>query len=183
MAKARAFVSMRLSIQPCRVLSIPQAALLRGAQRHFPFPVGDIALRLHRVAVHFCRILGGGFREKDHIAKPSGRALLMFALRTVLVIDGARPGALPAEATQVALRYAQVNAHAISRILPDLVVLPLFGAGFDAIEALARLERFGFRGDVIVRTPDLPNSDIVERELSAVAPTLRVRLMGPTTRD
>jgi hypothetical protein len=67
--------------------------------------------------------------------------------------------------------------------LPDLVVLPLFGAGFDAIEALARLERFGFRGDVIVRTPDLPNSDIVERELAAVAPTLRVRLMGPTTRD
>lgn len=105
----------------------------------------------------------------------------MADLRTVLVIEGAHPGPLAPEVTQINLPYAQLNALTISMHLPDLVIMPLFGPGFDAIEALAQLERFGFRGEVVVRAPALPNSRIVERELAAVVPGLRVRLTGPVS--
>jgi hypothetical protein len=105
----------------------------------------------------------------------------MADLRIVLVIGDAHPGPLPAEVTQINMPYGQLNAHTISKTLPDLVILPLFGPGFDAIDALAQLERFGYRGDVLVRTPALPNSRIVERELAAVVPQLRVRVTGPVS--
>lgn len=107
--------------------------------------------------------------------------MTMAVLRTALVIGDAHPGPLPAEVTQVNVSFAQLNAHIISQLLPDLIILPLFGPGFDAIEVLAQLERFGYRGDVLVRTPALPNSRIVERELAAVVPNLRVRLTGPVS--
>jgi hypothetical protein len=105
----------------------------------------------------------------------------MVELRRVLVIGGADAGVLPPAVKVLALPYAQVNARTISEVLPDLVIMPLFGPGFDAVEALAQLERFGFRGEVLVRGPQLPNSKIVERELSAVVPGLTVRLTGPFT--
>lgn len=103
----------------------------------------------------------------------------MIGLRTVLVISDAHAGALPPEVVQIHLPYPQINARKLSEILPDLIIIPLFGPGFDAIEVLAQLDRFGFRGDVLVRSPDLPNSHLVERELAAVVPNLRVRLTGP----
>ncbi len=103
----------------------------------------------------------------------------MSGVRTILLISGADPGPQQPDVTLVTLPYAQINARTISTVLPDLVIMPLFGPGFDAIDALAQLDRFGFRGEVMVRTPHLPNSRIVERELAAVVPNLRVRLTGP----
>jgi hypothetical protein len=105
----------------------------------------------------------------------------MADLRTVLLIGGAEAGALPPDVTVVALPYARVTASIIVEVRPDLVIMPLFGPGFDAIEALTQLERFGFRGEIIVRGPNLPNSRIVERELAAVVPNLKVRLTGPVS--
>jgi hypothetical protein len=102
-------------------------------------------------------------------------------IRTVLVIGDAHPGVFAPEVVLVHLTYAELSPQTISRHLPDLVILPLFGPGFDAIDALARLDRFGFRGEVLVRTPPLPNNRIVERELAAVVPNLRVRLTGPVS--
>jgi hypothetical protein len=112
-------------------------------------------------------------------ALPSGMVFVMQVARTVLVIGDVALGAQPPEVKLVSLHYAELSAKTISAVLPDLVIMPLFGAGFDALDALARLERFGFRGDVLVRAPRLPNTQIVERELAAVAPKLTVRLTGP----
>jgi hypothetical protein len=97
----------------------------------------------------------------------------------VLVIGGGDTGRVPADAQVTTLPYARINARTVSEVLPDVVIMPLFGPGFDAIEALGQLERFGFRGEVVVQGPNLPNSRIVERELAAVAPQLKVRLLGP----
>ncbi len=105
----------------------------------------------------------------------------MAEVRVVLIIAEARPGEFSPEVKVFNMAFGQLNARKISEILPDLVIIPLFGAGFDAIEVLTQLERFGFRGDVLVRTPQLPNSRIVERELAAVVPNLSVRLTGPTS--
>jgi hypothetical protein len=103
----------------------------------------------------------------------------MTDIRRILVIGGVQPAVSSPEVVQTELSYADLNARVLSTILPDLIILPLFGPGFDAIEALGRLERFGYRGDVLVRTPQLPNIKIVERELAALAPNLQVRLAGP----
>ncbi|MCU0801628.1 MAG: hypothetical protein MUD11_07610 [Rhodobacteraceae bacterium] len=103
------------------------------------------------------------------------------SVRTVLVIDGAKAGNLPDDTNQVCLPFSHVSAQVLGKVLPELVILPLFGTGFDAIEALGLLERLGYRGAVLVRTPNLPNARLVERELAAVAPGLTVRLTGPAS--
>jgi hypothetical protein len=97
----------------------------------------------------------------------------------VLVIDGASPGPTMDGARIVMMGFAQIDAKTLGELLPELVILPLFGKGFDAIEALQHLERLGYRGLVIVRGPVLPNRAIVERELAIMVPNLTVRLTGP----
>jgi hypothetical protein len=97
----------------------------------------------------------------------------------VLVIAGVSVGPLEAGLQAVTVDYRQLDAPMLGRLLPELVVMPLFGDGFDAIEALQRLDRLGYRGTVVVRGPALPNRAIVERELAAIVPMLTVRLTGP----
>jgi hypothetical protein len=97
----------------------------------------------------------------------------------VLVVNGASLGPVSDVMRAVMVSFAQIDIKTLGDLLPELVILPLFGAGFDAIEALQRLERLGYRGLVIVRGPSLPNRAIVERELAAIVPMLTVRLTGP----
>jgi hypothetical protein len=101
------------------------------------------------------------------------------AQHKVLVLDGAEAGHMDSSFVRFDLKYRELDAEAFGRILPDLVIIPLFGKGVDAIETLERLETLGYRGVVIVRGPQLPNRAIVERELSAMVPALTVRLTGP----
>ncbi|MGL4320535.1 MAG: hypothetical protein ACRC6I_12615 [Paracoccaceae bacterium] len=100
-------------------------------------------------------------------------------MRTILVIEGAHPAAMASDISQITLPFAAITARVLSTVLPELVIMPLFGPGFDAIEALAQLERLGYRGEVLVRTPALPNARIVQRELASAVPSLNVRLTGP----
>jgi hypothetical protein len=50
-----------------------------------------------------------------------------------------------------------------------LVVVPLFGRNFDALEILEHLATKGFRGTLRVVAPHLPNRQIVLRELRSHA--------------
>ncbi len=97
----------------------------------------------------------------------------------ILLVAGASPGPTLDGTRIVTLQYSQIDAKTLGALLPALIILPLFGDGFDAIEALQHLERLGYRGTVIVRGPELPNRAIVERELAVVVPGLTVRLTGP----
>jgi hypothetical protein len=97
----------------------------------------------------------------------------------VLLVDGVGLGAIDPAMRPVTISYTEIDAKTLNTLLPGVVILPLFGKTFDAIEALLRLERLGYRGQVIVRGPNLPNRAIVERELSAIVPALSVRLTGP----
>lgn len=115
---------------------------------------------------------------KKHLYQFGGVSL-MADLRSVLVIDGTEGVETPSGAVVHNLNFRELTGRKVSEILPDLVIMPLFGPGFDAVETLAQLERFGFRGEVLVHTPKLPNSALVLRELSAAAPTLKVTLRGP----
>jgi hypothetical protein len=54
----------------------------------------------------------------------------------------------------------------------DLVITPLIGAGFDAIDLIERLAEKGFRGKVQVMARQLPDRLLVLHELLAVATPL-----------
>jgi hypothetical protein len=75
--------------------------------------------------------------------------------------------------------YNRLTLAVLKEHLPDCIVLPLFGSGFDALDALARLAQFGFAGPVTVTGPALPNPGLIARELSAAAPGMTVNLLAP----
>ena len=51
----------------------------------------------------------------------------------------------------------------------DLVIAPLIGTGFDAIEMILLLGKAGFRGRLLVRSGLLPDIDLVVGELREAA--------------
>ena len=60
----------------------------------------------------------------------------------------------------------------MARIEPDTVVSSLFGRGFDAIDIAKQLYRLGFTGRYRALTGNLPNPDMIRREVAQVAPGL-----------
>lgn len=98
---------------------------------------------------------------------------------TTLVIDA--PDAmtfaahLPGEEFVVA-GYAALDGALLARVRPSRIVAPLFGRGFDATNVLAALERLGFAGPVVIAAPRLPDRRMVERELAALTPGLRIEI-------
>ena len=104
----------------------------------------------------------------------------------ILLIEGATygPWSEPHDAgTLIVIAYDGLTLATLKQHLPDSVVMPLFGRGFDAQDALVLLAGFGFAGRVAVTSPALPNPDLITRELSSVAPGITVTLVqtGPLT--
>jgi hypothetical protein len=67
-----------------------------------------------------------------------------------------------------------IEIDALVAILPlaasvELVVVPLFCARFDALEIIETLGAAGYRGQMRILTPKLPNRQIVLRELRSHA--------------
>jgi hypothetical protein len=105
-----------------------------------------------------------------------------FMGQKILQIEGAFPGpwlVLPDTASVLVIPFIDLTLTALKEYLPDSIVLPLFGNGFDALDALARLADFGFSGPVAVTSPALPNPTFLMRELSAAAPGMTVTLVQP----
>jgi hypothetical protein len=101
-------------------------------------------------------------------------------VQTIMLIEGADAGlwsAAPDDATLIMVPYACLTPATLKEHLPDQIILPLFGANFDAMDALARLAQFGFSGPVIVIGPALPNPAVIKRELAASAPGMAVQLL------
>lgn len=67
---------------------------------------------------------------------------------------------------------ADLSARLLDRLRPDIVISPLFGPGFDAIDVALALERLGFSGQFRAVTPDLPQPSLVRREIASLAPGL-----------
>jgi hypothetical protein len=134
----------------------------------------------------FLAIASPGAQKVDYGRTPVLRARISMSANqeahevpVVLIIGDVDAGAEVATLAPVRLPYHLLTAQAISTIFPQLIILQLFGPGFDAMEALQRVERLGYRGAVLVQGPHLPNRAIVERELAAIVPALNVRLTGP----
>jgi hypothetical protein len=91
------------------------------------------------------------------------------------VPDPAFSAALPSDVVWVPADA--VDAALLARLDPRLVLCPLLGAGFDALQVAERLERLGWTGRLRVLAPALPAPAMVEAELAARAPGLTVDLV------
>lgn len=60
------------------------------------------------------------------------------------------------------------------------VISPLMADRFDAGDVVAALHQRGYTGELIVVTPPLPRPEMVQRELSQIAPDMSIRLVRDT---
>lgn len=80
-------------------------------------------------------------------------------------------------ADAVHLDLATLTAEVLRNVQPTLILCPLFTADFDATTAIERLLELGYSGRVTVLAPQLPNPQLVERELRGLG--LAVTLITP----
>ncbi len=86
---------------------------------------------------------------------------------------GFGPGAVPSmpayDDDVISIAYSDLLLRTVDIANCSLVITPLFGPGFDAIELLEELAETPFCGSVRVEAPKLPNKRLVLRELRSVA--------------
>jgi hypothetical protein len=83
--------------------------------------------------------------------------------------------ALASEA--VLLGFDALTAAVLAEIAPDVIALPLMSRHSDALQMLQTLADLGFRGQVRVYAPPLPDRHMVQGELVAVSQALTVSLL------
>ena len=94
----------------------------------------------------------------------------------MLVIGQKSEWADPGIAAEVAdyhyVDFSDLDHVLMARIEPDTVVSSLFGRGFDAIDIAKQLHQLEFTGRYRALTGNLPNPDMIRREVAQVAPGL-----------
>ncbi len=79
------------------------------------------------------------------------------------------PEAVVRPETVASIAYADLPSYLPQLANVELVVVPLFCMEFDALEIIEALGAAGYRGQLRVVTPKLPNRQIVLRELRSFA--------------
>lgn len=100
----------------------------------------------------------------------------ILALDCAILLDSAKPG--PHSGAIIA-RFADLGIDMLQSVRPDLIVLPLFAPVQDAVTMIETLIAIGYRGDITVLAPALPRPSLVERELRALGPGNKLRLLVP----
>lgn len=93
--------------------------------------------------------------------------LLVVGLRTGPAADGAAAPAVPY------LAVSQLDAAALHKAAPDLILCALFAADLAAGDAFAlveRLEALQYRGRILVICQGMPQPRMIEAELQALGP-------------
>lgn len=98
------------------------------------------------------------------------------AKRPVIVaIDGVNT---PLEGRIVSLPLSRLDAAELARLAPDIISCALLSGKFDAIDVINRLGELDYTGQIVVIAECLPNPGLVERELRAFGPGLRLHLLS-----
>ena len=70
-----------------------------------------------------------------------------------------------------------LSAPIFADFAPTIILSPLFGDDFDVIVVATRLDELGYRGQYRVITEDLPDDDMIRKEVRAHAPGLDFDLL------
>ena len=99
----------------------------------------------------------------------------------LILIDAPELAALPpscrARLVAAPPRLSRLTAEWIAGSGAQAIVFALFASQPDAWQIGGHLTRMGFRGRVIALSPALPNRRMVERELRADYPALRLQVL------
>lgn len=109
----------------------------------------------------------GGLPDGDPQGDTRGEARGEAARRCLVVELGpAMLARMPDPGAALVLaRFATIDATLMARVMPDLVLAPLFGSGFDILDLAQRLVMLGYRGPLRALTAALPDPDAVAREV------------------
>lgn len=77
----------------------------------------------------------------------------------------------------VVARFSDLKPDLVNRVQPELILCPLMGPGFDALDVLCHASMADWRASIGVLSPPLPNHRMVERELKAHSGGLSVNLL------
>ena len=76
-------------------------------------------------------------------------------------------------------RAGDLSRALLDRLQPVHIVLPLFPPGGDVTLVIEELQRLGYGGRITILAPDLPRPRLVERELRAYGPGVRLTVLTP----
>ena len=79
----------------------------------------------------------------------------------------------------VHVRSGMLTAVFLAALRPACVILPLFAVDFDAMTEIEDLHAKGYTGRIAVLAPPMPNPRLVEQELRALGPGVRLVLISP----
>lgn len=100
------------------------------------------------------------------------------AAETLLCVDPGDAGLLHDDLGRiVSAALPQITAQLLASLRPDRVICALFGPAQDAYAVVEQLESLGYDGAITVLCPDLPRPKLVEAELRAIGPGLRLTLL------
>lgn len=79
--------------------------------------------------------------------------------------------------------YEELSLSLLESLEPDIVLSPLLGEGFDALDVAAALEKFQFKGRFRALCPKLPNPSLVLKEVQNLCPSVDFDLFEIEERD
>ena len=81
-------------------------------------------------------------------------------------------GILPSENAIAFCTFEQVDEELLRRLRPTLVLSPVLARRFDCIDLATRLHELGFREKYRAIASNMPNPEIIEREIRSLCPKL-----------
>jgi len=98
--------------------------------------------------------------------------------RRMLYITTVTPALVQGRDEVKVIRFAGLTADCLAGFRPDVVLFPLFSIAEDASVILTRLHELGYQGECLVLCPNLPKPRLIEAELRALAPGIRVQVLA-----
>lgn len=98
--------------------------------------------------------------------------------RRMLYITAVKPALVQGRDEVKVIRFAGLTADCLAHFRPDVVLFPLFSIAEDATIILTRLHELGYQGECLVLCPNLPKPRLIEAELRALAPDIRVQVLA-----
>lgn len=73
--------------------------------------------------------------------------------------------------------FGELTAALVRRLRPAMVVAPLVGPDFDAVDVAHLLAAAGFRGRLIVTAPTLPDVELIRQEIKGADGEFEVEII------
>ena len=85
---------------------------------------------------------------------------------------------LPLDSAIVFVEFRELNEELLEELTPDIVLSPLLCSSFDCMDLAQALDALGFRGRYRAMSAQVPQPDLIRREVRACCPRLDFDLVS-----